>query len=77
MDLNQLYFDHQVLLIRAHGAGQRKDRHHFETGARALAGRIADVQERTGAEAARWWKAQSVRPGAAMSAAVTARGFAS
>jgi predicted aconitase with swiveling domain len=77
VDLNQLYFDHQVLLIKAGDARQGEARQCHEIYARALAGRIASIQDSKGAGAAAYWMAQSVRPGAALCAAQTARGFAS
>jgi hypothetical protein len=76
MDLNQLYFDHQVLLIRAHGAGRGEARRRHETGARRIAGCIGSIQRGSGAPAAAAWLSQSARPGAALCAAATAQGFA-
>lgn len=75
MDLNQLYFDHQVMLMKADGAGSGKEGRALAYDARALADRIASFQERMGAPAAATWKTRPVRPGAALCAALTARGL--
>jgi cytosine/adenosine deaminase-related metal-dependent hydrolase len=75
MDLNQLYSDHQVLLMRARTAGHGERRRVHETNARQIAAQIGCIQHRSGATAARAWLAQSARPGAALSAAATANGL--
>jgi predicted aconitase with swiveling domain len=77
VDLNQLYFDHQVSLIKAADTGRGEARQCHQIYARAIAGRIASIQGSKGAPAAAAWMAQSVRPGAALCAAQTAREFVS
>ncbi|MXO71075.1 hypothetical protein [Alteraurantiacibacter buctensis] len=76
MDLNRLYSDHQVLLMQADHAGPGLAGRSLRGDAQTLAGRIASYQEGMGAAAASAWKAQSVRLGTALSAALTARGLA-
>lgn len=51
MDLNRLYFEHQLALIRASGADGEaaRDRHHAR--ADCIASRISDFQDRVGARA--------------------------
>ena len=56
MDLNQLYFDHQLLLIRAKGAASCVVRHEHEAGASRIARRIGRMQRRLGAAAASKWE---------------------
>lgn len=77
MDLNQLYFDHQVMLMQADDAGPGTVGRTLDHDARALAGRIGSFQEGMGAPAAVAWKSRSTRLGAALSAAMTARSLAS
>ena len=59
MDLNQLYFDHQITVMRA-GAAQsdalRRDR---QFDASLIAGRIGCIQRALGAKAARAWETLS------------------
>lgn len=56
MDLNQLYFDHQLLLIRAGDSVSHTNRHQCETGASQVAARIGCVQRELGAGAAVAWE---------------------
>lgn len=73
MDLNRLYFDHQMLLLRARIAGAGQARQAHETAARRLAGRIGSFQRRSGAAAALGWETLALLPGAALCAALTAQ----
>ena len=57
MDLNQLYFDHQLLLMRAGRAASRKAQHEHEVCASHIAGRIGCMQRTLGASAAPTWEA--------------------
>lgn len=57
MDLNQLYFDHQVLLIRADNASTRRTQHESLLDAGLIAARIGCRQHALGASAARSWDA--------------------
>lgn len=56
MDLNQLYFDHQILLMKARRAPPRGRRRGFETEASDIAGRITRSQHSLGASAAPQWQ---------------------
>lgn len=51
MDLNQLYFDHQVLLIRAQDAPTLGLRHRHKVAAALVDGRIRRRQAKLGATA--------------------------
>lgn len=57
LDLNQLYFDHQVSLIRAQGATTGEVRRHHQNEASGIAGCIGQVQGKIGAAAAYAWMA--------------------
>lgn len=57
MDLNQLYFDHQVLLIGAARALSCELRKEHELGASQIAQRIGCMQKSVGAGAAAGWDA--------------------
>lgn len=57
MDLNQLYFDHQLLLIKAQDASSPDARERFEETASVIACRIGRVQHALGAGAAPMWRA--------------------
>jgi len=59
LDLNQLYFDHQVSLMNAHGAATPHARRGHEHEAGRIAGRIGRLQSRLGAAAACAWVARS------------------
>ena len=59
MDLNQLYFDHQVLLMRADGAATPEARGDHEIAAARIAGSIGQRQVRLGAAAACAWIAHA------------------
>lgn len=48
MDLNELFFRHQIALIRADGAGAPIDRQRFSAQADGLAARIGRVQRALG-----------------------------
>jgi len=51
VDLNQLYFDHQQLLMEASQATSVGARHEHEIGASQIAGRIGCIQSAMGAAA--------------------------
>ncbi len=68
MDLNQLYFDHQVLLIKAARADTRGTRHEHEVSASHVAGRIGCMQRALGAAAARSWEMLAVADGGSLAA---------
>lgn len=55
MDLNKLYFDHQLLLMKARRPATQQVRSEHLTAARAIAGRIAGFQHGLGATSARGW----------------------
>lgn len=55
MDLNQLYFDHQLHLIQAARADNADTRHRHRQGASLIAGRIGCMQLALGAGAAPGW----------------------
>ena len=55
MDLNQLYFDHQISLINADGAATSHARRGHEHEADRLADHIQRLQGRLGAAAACAW----------------------
>jgi hypothetical protein len=57
MDLNQLYFDHQLLLMKADRAGTAHLRRRHEVAASTVAGRIGSLQTRLGASGAPAWDA--------------------
>ena len=59
MDLNQLYFDHQIQLIRADGAATDDARRGHELAAARIADRIGQRQVRLGAAAACAWMAHA------------------
>lgn len=61
MDLNQLYFDHQIQLIRADGAVTSEARRSHEHEAAQIADRIGQRQARLGAAAACAWMAHARR----------------
>jgi len=55
LDLNRLYHDHQVLLIKARGAATPDLRRQHQSKAQGLAGRIGHEQGKLGAAAACAW----------------------
>lgn len=57
VDLNQLYFDHQLLMIKASQSISARARHEHEVGASHVAGRIGCMQRLLGAAAAPDWEA--------------------
>ena len=57
MDLNQLYSDHQALLMKADRAANDDGRLVFEIAASHVAGRIGCMQRALGAPGARAWDA--------------------
>lgn len=57
MDLNQLYFDHQLLLMNANGARSAGGRRGHETAANGVAARIGCFQRALEAPAATAWLA--------------------
>lgn len=69
MDLNQLYFDHQILLMKAQHAQPSGRRERFEASASGLACRISRIQRTLGAAAAGQWKALAAVGGCDGSAA--------
>ena len=64
MDLNQLYFDHQIQLIRADGADTCAMRRDHQMAAAHIADRIGQRQVRLGAAAACAWMAHARRAAA-------------
>jgi hypothetical protein len=69
VDLNQLYFDHQVTLMRAHGApSDDLQRGHWQD-ASLIAGRIGCMQRANGATAAPSWEDRAAAPAGAWSSA--------
>ena len=56
MDLNQLYSDHQVLLVRADQSPTLALSQHYTFGATLIAGRIGCMQRALGAKAATHWE---------------------
>lgn len=56
MDLNQLYFDHQLLMIRAERTASCVSRRECEADASQVAGRIGRIQRKLGAGAAPSWE---------------------
>lgn len=61
MDLNQLYFDHQIAVMRADGALSRQFRRDRRFDASRIAGRIGCMQRALRAGAAPAWEALSAR----------------
>ena len=59
MDLNKLYFEHQLLQMQADAAPDCSQRKDYKRGAAEVAGRIGRKQDRLGAAAAAAWNAQS------------------
>lgn len=57
LDLNQLYFDHQILLMRAHLAVCDKARLLHRDAARSVARAIASLHRASGATALLQWEA--------------------
>lgn len=57
MDLNKLYSEHQVLLMKAERAASQACRDVLEVAASHLAGRIGCIQRGLGAAGARGWDA--------------------
>lgn len=55
MDFNQLYFDHQILLMRAAGSSVSADAADHLRHAALIAGRIGDMQRSKGADAEAYW----------------------
>ena len=66
MDLNQLYSDHQVLLMKADRAANDDGRLVFEVAASHLAGRIGCMQRALGAAGARGWDALAAMGGSSL-----------
>jgi hypothetical protein len=62
MDLNQLYFDHQLLLIRADRAPSCASRSESRIGASHVAARIGTVQRGLRAAAAPSWEMLAAAP---------------
>jgi len=63
VDLNQLYFDHQLLLMKADRAPSAMLRRGHEIAAWQVAGRIGQAQRTLGAPGASAWEALAARPG--------------
>jgi hypothetical protein len=57
VDFNKLYFDHQLLLMKAQQAPSSGPRCGFRIEASAVARRIGASQQSLGARAARQWQA--------------------
>jgi hypothetical protein len=57
VDLNRLYFDHQLALIHASLSDTCDGRHRHASHASHIAGRIGTTQRALGASAARGWEA--------------------
>ena len=74
MDFNQLYSDHQALLMQADRAANDDGRLVFEVAASHLAGRIGCMQRALGAPGAQSWDALAA--GREGSLAATGRHFA-
>lgn len=68
MDLNQLYFDHQLLLMKASQATSAGVRQEHEIDASHVAGRIGCMQRAIGAAAAPIWEALAVVNGGSLAA---------
>lgn len=60
MDLNQLYFDHQILMMKADGAPHHASRDLHEMRASQIAGRIGCMQRALGASAAPVWEGLAI-----------------
>jgi hypothetical protein len=61
MDLNQLYFDHQIAVMRAGSALSCELRRDRQSDASLIAGRIGCMQRALGAGAARAWETLAAR----------------
>jgi hypothetical protein len=61
VDLNRLYFDHQILLMEAERASSSELRQRHCNGAALLAGRIGCMQRAMGADAAPAWSRAAAR----------------
>ena len=59
MDLNRLYFDHQISLMRASLASDCVTRNLHDANARAIAREVAQHQKAAGAGGAARWEAAS------------------
>ena len=59
MDLNRLYFDHQLSLMRASGSVTCDGRRRHVSRALRIAGRIGSAQRSLGAAAATGWDFQT------------------
>lgn len=70
MDLNQLYFDHQLLLMQAQRARSESTKHDHEVGASLVAGRIGCMQRVLGATAAPVWEALAAVDGRSLAAPI-------
>jgi len=63
MDLNQLYFDHQIAVMRTRTALSCERRGDRQFDASLIAGRIGCMQRALGAPAAPGWEALAAAPG--------------
>lgn len=72
MDLNQLYFDHQVLTMKAAASSDARCGH--RAGASRLAGRIGGIQRALGAGAAPAWEGLAAAGAGAPPPMLPARG---
>jgi hypothetical protein len=61
VDLNRLYFDHQLHLIEAERASSAELRQRHRNGAALIAGRIGCMQRAIGADASRAWSRAAAR----------------
>jgi hypothetical protein len=76
VDLNQLYFDHQVLLMQATRARTNALRQLHEVAATHVAGRIGCMQRALGATAGRGWDTLAATEGSLASPERHLRGYA-
>jgi hypothetical protein len=61
VDLNRLYFDHQIHLMEAEHARSPELRQRHHNGATLIAGRIGCMQRAMGADAANGWSRTAAR----------------
>lgn len=62
MDLNQLYHDHQLFLMRAEAASSAALGQSYRAGATIIAGRIESIHRASGASALRHWGERGTFP---------------
>ena len=59
MDINALYFEHQLLLMKAEMPQSSAGRRHLVSTASGIAGHIGNIQEQLGASGAPEWQARA------------------